>query len=78
VLKLKEECGHQFTQKLEVMFKDIKISEDTMVEFRQHTLAKQINFELAIKVLTTGNWPNEQKDQSGIIQSLPREIQFSM
>jgi len=78
VLKLKEECGFQFTQKLEVMFKDIKMSEDTMAEFRGHALAKQINFELQVKVLTTGNWPNEQKDQSGIIQNLPREIQFSM
>ena len=59
VLKLKEECGFQFTQKLEVMFKDIKMSEDTMAEFRGTTLAKQLNLELAVKVLTTGNWPNE-------------------
>ena len=34
VLKLKEECGFQYTQKLEVMFKDIKMSEETMNEFR--------------------------------------------
>lgn len=34
VLKLKEECGFQFTQKLEVMFKDIKMSEETMIEFK--------------------------------------------
>lgn len=59
VLKLKEECGFQFTQKLEVMFRDIKISEETMQDFRQHPLAKQVPFDLAIKVLTTGNWPNE-------------------
>ena len=60
------------------MFKDIKMSEDTMIEFRAHPLAKQLNVELSVKVLTTGNWPNEQKDQSGIIASLPREIQFCM
>jgi Cullin family len=59
VLKLKEECGFQFTQKLEVMFKDIKMSEDTMTEFRGTSLAKQLTFELSVKVLTTGNWPNE-------------------
>lgn len=34
ILKLKEECGFQYTQKLEVMFKDIKMSEETMVEFK--------------------------------------------
>lgn len=28
VLKLKEECGCQFTQRLEVMFKDMKMSDD--------------------------------------------------
>jgi len=60
------------------MFKDIKMSEDTMTEFRATTLSKQLTFELNVKVLTTGNWPNEQKDQSAIIASLPREIQFCM
>jgi len=40
VLKLKEECGFQFTQKLEVMFKDIKMSEDTMNDFRTTVLSK--------------------------------------
>jgi cullin 3 len=78
VLKLKEECGFQFTQKLEVMFKDIKMSEDTMAEFRTTSLSKQLTFELSVKVLTTGNWPNEQKDMTGIIASLPREISFCM
>lgn len=34
VLKLKEECGFQFTQKLEVMFKDIKVSEELTNEFK--------------------------------------------
>jgi hypothetical protein len=40
VLKLKEECGFQFTQKIEVMFKDIKMSEDTMQEFKSTSLFK--------------------------------------
>lgn len=78
VLKLKEECGFQYTQKLEVMFKDIKMSDDTMTEFRQCSLAKQIAFDLSVKVLTSGNWPADQKDQAGTIQSLPRELQFAM
>lgn len=37
--KLKIECGYQFTQKLEGMFHDIKISGDTMEAYRAH-LAK--------------------------------------
>jgi cullin 3 len=39
VLKLKEECGFQFTQKLEVMFKDIKMSEQAMIEFTGSPIA---------------------------------------
>lgn len=44
------------------MFKDIKMSEETMVEFKQHPLAKKLTIEMSVKVLTTGNWPNETKD----------------
>jgi cullin 3 len=35
IKKLKEECGFGFTQRLEVMFKDIKMSEQRMQEFKK-------------------------------------------
>jgi cullin 3 len=34
--KLKIECGYQFTQKLEGMFYDMKISNDTMQAYKKH------------------------------------------
>ena len=34
--KLKDECGHQFTQKLEGMFNDMKLSTETMEGYRGH------------------------------------------
>jgi len=34
--KLKVECGHQFTQKLEGMFNDMKLSTETMEGYRRH------------------------------------------
>lgn len=34
--KLKMECGQQFTQKLENMFKDMKLSSDVMDAYRTH------------------------------------------
>ena len=34
--KLKVECGHQFTQKLEGMFNDMKLSAETMEGYRGH------------------------------------------
>lgn len=35
LLKLKEECGFGFTQRLEVMYKDIKLSEEITRDFHQ-------------------------------------------
>ena len=77
VLKLKEECGFQFTQKLEVMFKDIRMSEETMQEFKNTQLSKALSIEMSVKVLTTGNWPNETKDTVQAV-NLPKEIQLCM
>jgi len=34
--KLKVECGYQFTQKLEGMFHDMKLSGDTMEAYKEH------------------------------------------
>lgn len=39
IAKLKIECGFHFTQKLEGMFTDMKISSDTMEGYKRH-LAK--------------------------------------
>ena len=35
LLKLKQECGAQFTSKLEGMFKDIELSKDLVLNFKQ-------------------------------------------
>ncbi len=34
--KLKVECGFQFTQRLEGMFHDMKISSDTVAAYKEH------------------------------------------
>ncbi|KAJ7104186.1 Cullin-domain-containing protein [Mycena belliarum] len=56
--KLKVECGYQFTQKLEGMFHDMKISEDTMKAYKTHlsqTVAPGI--DLSVIVMTSTFWP---------------------
>jgi cullin-4 len=57
--KLKQECGGGFTSKLEGMFKDMELSKDIMVTFKQHMEYAQttINIELMVNVLTMGYWP---------------------
>ncbi|RCN51280.1 cullin family protein [Ancylostoma caninum] len=41
--KLRQECGAGFTQKLEGMFRDMELSKDLGVAFRNVTLPKQLN-----------------------------------
>merc|ERR1712060_704421 len=61
IRKLKQECGYQFTSKLEGMFLDMKMSLDTQVSFRDEMggSSKVDGVELAINVLTTGFWPTQ-------------------
>ncbi|KAJ6513268.1 Cullin-domain-containing protein [Mycena sanguinolenta] len=59
--KLKIECGHQFTQKLEGMFKDMALSEDAMKAYKKHlgqTVAPKI--DISVIVMTSTFWPTSQ------------------
>uniref|UniRef100_A0A8C7TKT9 Cullin-4B n=1 Tax=Oncorhynchus mykiss TaxID=8022 RepID=A0A8C7TKT9_ONCMY len=54
--KLKHECGAAFTSKLEGMFKDMELSKDIMVQFKQCQNLPG-NIELTVNILTMGYWP---------------------
>jgi len=57
-LKKKMECGHQFTTKLEGMYKDISISSELSSEFKTLEKNKDKKLpELNISVLTKIFWP---------------------
>ncbi|KAL0358075.1 UNVERIFIED_CONTAM: Cullin-3A [Sesamum calycinum] len=71
IVKLKTECGYQFTSKLEGMFTDMKTSQDTMHGFYAAHGAELGNGPtLVVQVLTTGSWPT----QSSNTCNLPAEI----
>ncbi|VDN05738.1 unnamed protein product [Thelazia callipaeda] len=65
--KLKQECGAAFTTRLEGMFKDIEISKDLGVAFKQHLESNETDgtpvdrrtseIEFNVNVLTMGHWP---------------------
>ncbi|RAL50260.1 hypothetical protein DM860_007934 [Cuscuta australis] len=60
ISKLKTECGSQFTNKLEGMFKDIELSKEINESFKQSSQARTklpIGIEMSVHVLTTGYWP---------------------
>ncbi|OCT95365.1 cullin-4A [Xenopus laevis] len=58
--KLKHECGAAFTSKLEGMFKDMELSKDVMVQFKQHMQnhSDPGNIDLTVNILTMGYWPS--------------------
>ncbi|CDO78180.1 hypothetical protein BN946_scf184797.g6 [Trametes cinnabarina] len=57
--KLKVECGYQFTQKLEGMFHDMKISAETLQAYRDYLAKNSIeqDIELSVIVMTSTFWP---------------------
>eukprot|EP00005_Dracoamoeba_jomungandri_P002557 CAMPEP_0174254846 /NCGR_PEP_ID=MMETSP0439-20130205/4193_1 /TAXON_ID=0 /ORGANISM="Stereomyxa ramosa, Strain Chinc5" /LENGTH=744 /DNA_ID=CAMNT_0015336711 /DNA_START=181 /DNA_END=2415 /DNA_ORIENTATION=- len=61
ISKLKTECGSGFTSKLEGMFKDVDLSKDIMVSFKQsakHMSKLTGDIDVNVFVLRTGYWPN--------------------
>lgn len=59
--KLKQECGGGFTSKLEGMFKDMELSRDINIAFKQHVAVldrRELNtVDLTVNILTMGYWP---------------------
>jgi len=60
VAKLKVESGYQFTQKLEGMFNDMRLSSDTMKAFERHLgKVEPLGYDLGVTVLTSTYWPGD-------------------
>lgn len=59
LVKLKTECGYQFTSKLEGMFTDLKTSQDTMQSFYANLSADIDAPTISVQILTTGSWPTQ-------------------
>ncbi|KAI0689999.1 Cullin-domain-containing protein [Cytidiella melzeri] len=57
--KLKVECGFQFTQKLEGMFHDMRLSADTMQAYCEYISKHetQSDVEMSVTVMTSTFWP---------------------
>ncbi|CAA0822293.1 Cullin-3A [Striga hermonthica] len=71
IVKLKTECGYQFTSKLEGMFTDMKTSQDTMQDFYGSHGSELASYPtLVVQVLTTGSWPTQTSQTC----NLPSEL----
>jgi len=79
--KLKTECGSQFTSKMEAMFNDIRLSQETMDAYRGATAAAaaaaagstgaDAGVECIATVLTSGCWPSFALGQQDVPLPLP-------
>lgn len=66
--KLKQECGAGFTSKLEGMFKDMELSKELMLPFKQYLQqqgknrreedCEELRVDMSVNILTQGYWPN--------------------
>jgi cullin 1 len=61
IAKLKTECGYQWTNKLEGMFKDVQLSKELMEKFKGFYDTSQEDLQLDVIVCTTGYWPSGKK-----------------
>lgn len=59
IAKIKNEVGTAFTSRLEGMFKDMKVSKDTMADFKSMKQAGTVDmhFDLSVNILTSTYWP---------------------
>lgn len=58
ITRMKTECGYHWTNKLQGMSNDIKMSEELNTQFKSHfDTERQAGFTFSIKVLTPGMWP---------------------
>uniref|UniRef100_A0AAQ6A7R2 Cullin family profile domain-containing protein n=1 Tax=Amphiprion ocellaris TaxID=80972 RepID=A0AAQ6A7R2_AMPOC len=60
IFRFIHECGAAFTSKLEGMFKDMELSKDIMIQFKQYmqNQSEPSNIELTVNILTMGYWPS--------------------
>ena len=66
--RLKQQCGAQFTSKMEGMLTDLQVAREKQLEFegwcRCH--GKELQVDMSVQVLTTGFWPTYK-----VLSSLP-------
>eukprot|EP00891_Asterochloris_glomerata_P003718 jgi/Astpho2/3718/fgenesh1_pm.00060_%23_12_t len=78
ISKLKAECGSQFTNKLEGMFKDMDLSRDIMASFKQSSSVKQRlgqAIDMNVSILTSGYWPSYPLYEARLPDELTRHQQ---
>lgn len=70
IFKMKSECGAGFTTKFEGMLRDVEISNELSVGFRQ--CHDDLTIDVSVLVITSNYWPSQSKISQG---TFPEPIQ---
>ncbi|OLL25995.1 Cullin-4 [Neolecta irregularis DAH-3] len=73
--RLREECGSQFTQNLETMFKDVKTSADMMEQFR-NSKHRETSTNINVRILTHSSWPEYKEVKFRFPETLSRDLEI--
>ncbi|GAO49699.1 hypothetical protein G7K_3845-t1 [Saitoella complicata NRRL Y-17804] len=57
IAKMKMEMGYNFTNKLEGMFKDMRLSAEVVDEYKKHMEGQERAIEMTPQILTSTHWP---------------------
>ncbi|KAI3617526.1 hypothetical protein CBS9595_003435 [Malassezia furfur] len=72
LLKLKDECGPDFTAQLETMLKDVQLSDGLMAAYADRRAGAPFDFEA--RVLTQAHWPTFPDTAVALPAALQREL----
>uniref|UniRef100_A0A2P2KIJ1 Cullin-1 n=3 Tax=Rhizophora mucronata TaxID=61149 RepID=A0A2P2KIJ1_RHIMU len=77
--KLKQQCGGQFTSKMEGMVMDLTLARENQANFENH-LKNQPNahpgIDMSVTVLTTGFWPSYKSTDLNLPAEMVRAVQM--
>ncbi|XP_050376175.1 cullin-1-like [Argentina anserina] len=79
ITKMKQQCGGQFTSKMEGMVTDWTLAQDTQKSFEEYLHCyPNINtgMDLAVTVLTTGSWPSYESFNLNLPSEMRRCVEI--
>jgi cullin 3 len=66
IIKFKNDCGYQYASKLEGMFHDMKISKETLEEYKA-SANNQASIDVDVDILTASYWPGQVSSSEVIL-----------
>ncbi|KAL6210423.1 hypothetical protein ACLB2K_015655 [Fragaria x ananassa] len=78
LMKLKQQCGGQFTSKMEGMVTDLTVARDNQVNFEEYLKSNENvspGMDLTVTVLTTGYWPSYKSFDLNLPEEMVRCVE---